>query len=339
MKFSLVNIGTIQSLGSRDFLLMTPNASTVVLLERLPPVSNTNSKLELFETSTISSNGTLIGSHNTDRDSLVSPGLLTFVDPIVTSDGSLIYSNTSPLTNDNSSMISEFVLTANTSYIIRISNMNNSLMMYTLKLSWRELSRNEYEEISSNPQSEIIDVVDRRSRLLGVVQISGQYVNTNISGQAIITSMSGNIVQVSGQEVKTSISGNIVQISGQIVQISGQSLFSIGQLTPIEKVVIHNQVLPSANTNWLGSDIIPTNTPCLFRIMVSVSQPGKLSAAVTRGSNTQVSTFNNNSSMTGGTINIFDILVHSGDTINFRYSASTGTIQFLRVQEIDSSTQ
>lgn len=136
--------------------------------------------------------------------------------------------------------------------------------------------------------------------------------------------------------------GFLSQITGR-ADTSGCYMNIVGsfadKFTPMEKAVIHNQTLPTANTNWLESDLVPTNAPCLFRIMVSVTNPGRFSVVITRGGNTQVSAFNNNASITSDAVNIFDIIVHSGDTINFRYSTGTGTIQFLRVQEIDAATQ
>lgn len=154
-------------------------------------------------------------------------------------------------------------------------------------------------------------------------------------------SISGDIVQISGQAITTNISGNIVQISGQTITItSGQIVITTNsQFTPIEKSVIHNQTLPEINTNWLDTDIIPTNTPTLFRIEVSVSIKGKFSTSITRGGNTQITTFKDATDLNPDALNIFDILVHSGDSINFRYSTTNGIIHILRIQEIDSASQ
>lgn len=111
-------------------------------------------------------------------------------------------------------------------------------------------------------------------------------------------------------------------------------------LIPIEKANLHDQPLPAADTDWLATDISPTRTPTTFKIEVTVSIAGTLSAAITKDGNTQIVTFNvvPGPVLVPGGIYVFDLLVHSGDTINFRYSTTGGTIQILRVQEIDAST-
>lgn len=103
---------------------------------------------------------------------------------------------------------------------------------------------------------------------------------------------------------------------------------------PIQKTFIHNQTLPAAENNWLGSDITPTNTPTLFRIMAGTSIVGMFRAVITNGGNTQVLNFNGGTALTVDSLYIFELLVHSGDTINFRFSTTTGTIRIFRVQEV-----
>lgn len=110
-------------------------------------------------------------------------------------------------------------------------------------------------------------------------------------------------------------------------------------LIPTEVATIHNQPLPVANTNWLSTDITPVRIPTTFRIQVSVSIAGTFSAAITNGGNTQVLNFNAvaGPALISGGQYIFELLVHQGDTVNFRYSTTGGTIQVLRVQEIDAA--
>ncbi len=109
---------------------------------------------------------------------------------------------------------------------------------------------------------------------------------------------------------------------------------------PIEKANLHNQALPAANTNWLVTDITPSNSPTTFVIEVAVSIAGNFSAVITKGGNAQTVTFNviPGPALVAGGVYIFDLLVHSGDSINFTYSATGGTIQIFRVQEFDSAT-
>lgn len=109
-------------------------------------------------------------------------------------------------------------------------------------------------------------------------------------------------------------------------------------LIPIQKALIHVSALPVSNTNWLPQDITATRTPTTYAIDVTVSIAGIFSAQVTRGGIPTIVNFNNGMALTPGALNHFHILVHSTDTINFQYSTTGGTIQFLRVQEIDSAT-
>jgi len=114
-----------------------------------------------------------------------------------------------------------------------------------------------------------------------------------------------------------------------------------GVFTPIEKGVIHNTVLPAANTDFFAVALFPTNTPTNFRIEVAISVAGNLNVTITRAGNTQTITLNITAgpALVAGGLYIFDILVHSGDTINFQYSVTGGTIQIFRVQEIDAAAQ
>lgn len=105
-------------------------------------------------------------------------------------------------------------------------------------------------------------------------------------------------------------------------------------LSPIQGAFIHNQALPNTDANWLETDITPTNVPTCFRIMVGTSITGIFKTAITNGGNTQVLNFNGGVALAVDSLYIFELLVHSGDTINFRFSTTTGTIRVLRVQEI-----
>lgn len=109
---------------------------------------------------------------------------------------------------------------------------------------------------------------------------------------------------------------------------------------PIEKANLHNQALPAINTNWLATDITPTNIPTTLMIEVAVSVAGNFRAVVTKGGNSQIVTFNTvaGPALVAGGVYIFNLLIHSGDSVNFTYSVTGGTIQILRVQELDSAS-
>lgn len=109
-------------------------------------------------------------------------------------------------------------------------------------------------------------------------------------------------------------------------------------LAPTDKALIQNQALPAAEDNWLGTDIDPTNTPCTFRIMAGTSIVGIFRTTITNGGDTQVLNFKESVAFVADSLYTFEILVHSGDTINFRFSTTGGTIRVLRVQEIYPAT-
>ncbi len=125
-----------------------------------------------------------------------------------------------------------------------------------------------------------------------------------------------------------------------MADISPGSGAVISSFRAIPKTDLHNQALPLANVNWLGADIIPTNTPCMIRVEVAVSIAGILSAVITNGGNSQVVILNATagSTLVAGGLYIFDIKLHSGDTLNLIYSTTGGTIQILRTEEIDNTT-
>lgn len=106
---------------------------------------------------------------------------------------------------------------------------------------------------------------------------------------------------------------------------------------PVQKGVLHISSLPIANTNWLASDITPTSTPTTFGIDVAISIAGIFNAQITRGGITTIISFNNGIALTTGALYHFSIKVFSGDTINFQYSTTGGTIQFFRAQEVDTA--
>ena len=111
-----------------------------------------------------------------------------------------------------------------------------------------------------------------------------------------------------------------------------QAIFS-----PIEKANEHNTD-KGADTAVLGSAVSPTNTPCLFRIIVSIDKATVFKADITKGGNTQTVEFNGGSDLAANALYIFDMLVHSGDTVNWK---CTGAVTYLvfRVQEIVGGVQ
>lgn len=96
-------------------------------------------------------------------------------------------------------------------------------------------------------------------------------------------------------------------------------------------------VAETANVDILAADLSPTNTPSLFRIMVMLGTAGVFSAQLKNGGATAVLKLNGATALTAACAYIFDILVHSGDTVNFQTTVS-GNVT-LRVQEIVGGVQ
>lgn len=105
---------------------------------------------------------------------------------------------------------------------------------------------------------------------------------------------------------------------------------------PIQKANVHNAAQPAANTNILASDITLTNAPVILRTEVAMSNAGNFSAVIIKSGNSQVVTLNaiSGPALVAGALYVFDIVALFGDTVNFQYSATGGTIQVLRVYEI-----
>lgn len=106
---------------------------------------------------------------------------------------------------------------------------------------------------------------------------------------------------------------------------------------PLEKANVHNGN-KDANNNFLASDISPSDYPVLFRCQVMLPAAGKFTAKITKGATTLTSHFNGGSDLTASCLYIFDLLVHSGDSVNFQ-SDQNQNGHLLRVQEITWGTQ
>jgi hypothetical protein len=127
--------------------------------------------------------------------------------------------------------------------------------------------------------------------------------------------------------------------------ISGQTMLywlkniddRVTKLVANVQATVHNTAITAA-TNILASAISPSDPPSIFRIFVAIDTAGVFSARITNGSATVGVNFNGGSSLAANAGYIFDILVHSGDSVNFQHSAS-GTLLVLRVAECRAGTQ
>lgn len=107
--------------------------------------------------------------------------------------------------------------------------------------------------------------------------------------------------------------------------------------TPIEKANVHNTI-KGADTVVLGAAIAPTYNYSLFRIMVAIDSATVFNAVITKSSSAQTVKFNSGSNLVANALYMFDMLVHTGDTVNFKCTGAV-TYLVLKVQEIAAGVQ
>jgi hypothetical protein len=116
---------------------------------------------------------------------------------------------------------------------------------------------------------------------------------------------------------------------------TGQTLlYLLNRQFPIAKAAVFNTALPTAEASLLGDDITPTNSPSILRIYVCISVAGVLRVARTVGATTVTEDLNGGTALAAGAGYMFDVEWRSGDSVNFRYSVTTGTINVLRADEV-----
>lgn len=89
----------------------------------------------------------------------------------------------------------------------------------------------------------------------------------------------------------------------------------------------------AANVDILATDITPVCTPSTLRVMVALTASQVFNAIIIRGGNTQTVGFNSNVALVAEALYTFEIVVHSGDTINFQVEG-IATVMVMRVQEV-----
>jgi hypothetical protein len=130
---------------------------------------------------------------------------------------------------------------------------------------------------------------------------------------------------------------NLITAVSELKDVMLSVGIDIQTLQPIAKANLHNQAV-SADSDILSSSAAPERTPCLFRVMAGFAGAGALSAVVTNGGDSQVVKLNSGNDLAASGLYIFDLLLHQGDSVNFRYSIAT-TLKVMRVQEIDIGVQ
>ncbi len=109
------------------------------------------------------------------------------------------------------------------------------------------------------------------------------------------------------------------------------------KFVPLDKASLHG-LAKAAGVDYFVADLAPTNTPCLFRIMVSIDGAGVFSAKITKAASAKVVSFNGGVALVANALYAFDLLVHSGDTVNLQHTVAAN-INVCRVQEIIAGVQ
>jgi len=109
---------------------------------------------------------------------------------------------------------------------------------------------------------------------------------------------------------------------------------TVQTVVPNAKAAVFGPALPVAEAAWLPADISPTNSPSHIRIYVCVSVAGVFRVARTIGAVTLVEDLNSGVALAAGAGYMFEVPWRTGDSINFRYSVTTGTINRLLVDEL-----
>jgi len=199
-----------------------------------------------------------------------------------------------------------------------------------------------------------IDISDRCSRLLGQLCFAGSVIDPRaIRALAFLTDkvdISGSSVDVTDRCGRSlgqlcfagiPIDPRIIRALSSVtdsVTVTGAVTAIITQLTPIQKALQHNVILPAAGADLLGANLSPTNTPTSFRITIAVSISGNLTLVRINGGVEVKPLLNGGIALNERVEYTWDIQVYAGDTINLEYSTTGGTVMILRIAEIDAST-
>lgn len=102
----------------------------------------------------------------------------------------------------------------------------------------------------------------------------------------------------------------------------------------ITKARVFNTALPAADTDFLGSDITPTNSPSYIRIYFVASIVGVLNVMRTVGAVTVSESLNSGLELTADAAYMFTVPWRTGDSINIQYSTTVGTTLVLDIVEV-----
>lgn len=131
--------------------------------------------------------------------------------------------------------------------------------------------------------------------------------------------------------LRTPAGATLVDVVGNTAGLAEQATLVKG--IPLVKANSFNVAAPGVNTNILAVSLTPTNSPATFRIDVTLAVASVFKARLTQGATTFDRKFNAGVALVAGGAYMFDVLVHTGDTVNFQVETD-GVIQVLKVVEL-----
>jgi hypothetical protein len=103
---------------------------------------------------------------------------------------------------------------------------------------------------------------------------------------------------------------------------------------PVSKAARRSIALPAANADLLTVAIAPTTSPSLLLVYVCISIVGKIYVTRINGGVTRAEYLNSGVALLAEGAYMFTAAWVTGDTINFRYTTTGGTIYALDVLEV-----
>jgi hypothetical protein len=126
----------------------------------------------------------------------------------------------------------------------------------------------------------------------------------------------------------------------RIVTVAGAGVVINVNLTPVALASMTGAVQPASGVAIIGGvGLTPLNTPTSIKVEVAMSNSGQFNAII-NGVSTVLNANVVPPALVANGLYTFNIALNAGDTIDFSYvyGGPAGTIQILRVQEIDSAT-
>jgi hypothetical protein len=108
----------------------------------------------------------------------------------------------------------------------------------------------------------------------------------------------------------------------------------IAESVATTKAAVFNTALPAAEASLLTTGLTPTNATSYFQISVAIATAGVFRVSITRSGTTIVMDMWQGANLQANSLYTFPLAVRTGDTVNFRYSATEQNILMLRVEEV-----